>query len=185
MRRIVDLQTATVQIVDEEGEVLGFEPFFKTPHNHDTNAETKRTGLVCLDPSLTDQSFKEDADINNIIERIRKTGQFQPVLPEHFGDGTQIPSLFEARSRIAESNATFYNLAPSVREQFQNDPGRWESYVLASLKAGNREAVIAMGIQLPEPPEAPQEGTPAPGAPAPAPAAPAAGEPATKTDNAK
>lgn len=132
---------------DETGEVLA-EPFFKTPYNHDRNAESDRTGLACKDPTLTDQSFKEDADINTIIDRALKGQEFPIVLPEHFGNGVGIPSLYEARSRIAESNATFYNLPPKIREEFLNDPGRWEQQVITDLANGNTENLQRMGLTL-------------------------------------
>lgn len=158
-----------------------YRPFFKTPHNHDTLAETMRTSLVCQDKSLTDQSFKEDADINTIIDRAKQGHEFPVPLPEHFGVDERV-DLYTARSRIAESNATFYNLPPHVRAQFMNDPGRWEQSVLAALDKGDRQQLREMGLDVPEPPAAPQEAISSPGAPGEPGAAPAAPENPKKSD---
>lgn len=185
-------QNGTPVLIDEDtGEVLAT-AFFKTPYNHDRDAESDRTGLVCLDKSLTDQSFKEEVDINTIVDRIRRTGEVPITLPEHFGDGTNIPTLFDARMRIAENNATFYKLPPEIREEFLNDPGRWESQVMKDLDAGNLDNLARMGVDIRDlpvygykPPAAPQEGSPAPGAPGPAPAPSGASAPASGPSGAK
>jgi len=179
--------------ITEDGEIVDDNcedctVYFKTPYNHNRNAESNRVALTTPEPSLTDQSFKEDADINVIIARAQK-GELPVVLPEHFGNASEIPTLFEARSRIAESNATFYKLAPQIREEFLNDPARWERQVLKDLDEANLDNLRRMGVSIddvvvvprPAPPAAPQGGSPAPGAPAPAGAAPAAPQPATKT----
>lgn len=130
--------------------------YWKTPHNHNTKSAAYEGALVCQDPTLTDESFKEDADINNLMERMRKGYVPDVVLPEHFGTDDRI-NLFEARSRIAESNATFYNLDADVRAQFMNDPARWEQQVHLDLAAGNIENLELMGIKVEKRPEPPKE----------------------------
>lgn len=167
---------------DDTGELLAT-AYFKTPYNHDRDAESLRVALTTPEPSLTDQSFKDETDINTIMERVLQTRELPLALPEHFGDATQIPTLFDARMRITESNKTFYNLPAKIREEFMNDPGRWESQVAKDLDNGDIENLKRMGLDISDlkvvirtptkPPAAPQAGTPAPGAPEPA-AAPAA-----------
>lgn len=148
MKRI----TEDGEIVDVNCEdcVTGIIPFFKTPYNHDTTAESNRTGLKCEDPSRTDQSFKEESDINTVMERIKQGAQPPVPLPEHFGDAFAIPTLLEARTRIAESNAAFYNLAPKIREEFLNDPSRWEDQVIKDVANGNLDNLERMGLDMTE-----------------------------------
>lgn len=172
MKMKPNLTEATMDHYDEEGELLYSTPLFKTPYNHDRMAESNRTGLSTKDPSLTDQSFKEDADINVIMERVMKTKEIPLALPEHFGDATQIPTLFDARMRIAESNATFYKLPAKIREEFLNDPGRWEAQVVKDLNDANVENLKRMGINTDDihviaqvAPKVPQPATPAAGTP--------------------
>lgn len=143
--------TADGEIVDENCEdcVIGtVPPFWKTPYNHDTMSESNRTALTCPEDSLTDQSFKEDADINTIMERVKQGAQIPVPLPEHFGDAFSIPTLLEARTRIAENNATFYNLPPNIRAEFLNDPARWEDHVHRQLVDQNFDEVERLGIDL-------------------------------------
>lgn len=161
----------TLELIDDEtGEVLD-KVFFKTPYNHDTDQESERTGLLCLDKSLTDQSFKDEVDINTIINRALRTKEMPNQVPEHFGDATQIPTLFEMRCKIAENNATFYKLPARIREQHSNDPAQWEVQVLTAVNNKDTAELKKLGLSLDEldnpippvsPPVAVTGGTPAP-----------------------
>jgi len=144
------------EVLDENCEECGT-IFFKTPHNHDTLKEAMKGALICTDPSLTDQSFIADADINNLMEKIRKGHIPDITLPEHFGADNRI-DLLEARTRIAESNATFYNLDAKVRSDFNNDPARWEQAVYNALQTGNAAKLREMGIDIQDPPAPTPEG---------------------------
>lgn len=138
------------EIVDINCEdcVIGVMPFWKTPHNHNTNNESDRTATTCKETSLTDQSFKQEADINFIMEQYGKGKAPNIVLPEHFGDAFAIPTLLEARTRIAQNNATFHSLAPEIREEFLNDPARWEERVIKDVADGNLDDLERMGIDM-------------------------------------
>lgn len=50
-------------------------PFWKTPHNHDRDAESARYALTCNDKSKTQQQFAKDADINVILAKFMQTGE--------------------------------------------------------------------------------------------------------------
>lgn len=142
-------------IVDEEtGEVLA-EPatiFWKTPYNHDTMKESDRTALTCNDVSLTKQEFVEESDMNVIIDRLlRGADAPPPVLPEHFGDMTTKTSYFDMQTKLAEANETFYGLPAKKREEFGNNAAVWADAVVTALNAGNRDALVAMGLDIPDP----------------------------------
>lgn len=136
--------------------------FYKTPNNHDVMAVNAKTATYFDEPSKTDQSFVEDADINTVMTRLKAGQQVDIPLPEHFGVDNRI-DLYEARMRIAESNATFYNLDPSIRADFLNDPARWEQAVAKALDDGDRGKLRSMGLDVPDPPAAPPAGSPVPG----------------------
>lgn len=164
------------KIITEDGEIVDVDSpgndcdectvFYKTPHNHNRNAESDRVALTCNDKSLTDQSFKDDADINIIMERALRTKQIPMILSPQFADTTQLLTQFEMRSRIAENNATFYKLSADIRAEFQNDPAQWEKQVLQDLLTGDDEHLRLMGIEPPpRPPVEPPAGNPAPAAP--------------------
>lgn len=164
-------------IDDETGEILD-EVFFKTPYNHNTNAETDRVALTCKDKSLTDQSFAVEVDINTIINKALRTKEMPNQIPGDFGDATAIPTLFEMRTKIAENNATFYKLPAHIRAQHQNDPSQWELQVLTAVQNQDTKELKKLGLSLdeldnpdlgapgaPKPPGGDQGGPPAPGTP--------------------
>lgn len=162
------------QLVDDEtGEILAT-AYWKTPYNHDREQESKRVGLECKDNSLTNQSFVEDADINNIMQKFLKTGELPKMeLSPTFGDYNGM-TPFEARTQLAEINAQFYLLPPAIRAEFKNEPAQWEAQVVKEIQRGNREALRELGFEFKEPPEAPKPPEAAGGTPAPDPKAGAA-----------
>lgn len=153
--------------------------FFKTPFNHDTNAESDRTGLACADPSLTKQEFKEDADINNIIARFQQTNELPPIpLPEHFMDIRNRQTYLQVQEHMAEANAIFYKLPAQLRAEHLNDPARWADAVVKAVEAGDLEKARKLGIDEPEPkPFVKPKETASGGTPAPAPSKGAPGAP--------
>ena len=50
-------------------------PFMRTPYNYDTDEVSVDSGLVCPEPTLAQQQFKDEADINLILERFGRTGE--------------------------------------------------------------------------------------------------------------
>lgn len=136
-------------------------PFFKTPYNHDREAESDRTALLCNDQSLTKQEFKEETDINTILNRFLKTGEPPPMaLPEHFDDLSGRRTYFEMQTQLAEANARFYTLPASTRADFANQPAQWADEVVLRLEKGDVEGLrdIGFDIELKEP----QKAAPAP-----------------------
>lgn len=158
--------------VTRNGELveLGFGEF-KTPFNHDTCEDCARHATVNDKPSLTQQHFREEVDINTIVDRFLKTGEMKQIpLPPQFGDVSEMETDYHAlQNRIAETNALFYKLPAALRASYQNDPGRWVEDVNARLQTGDLDPLRAMGLDIPrpnvEPPPAENgtQGTPAPG----------------------
>lgn len=150
-----------------EGEIVEKEfPIFKTPNNHDTDFESRRTALYTPEPSLTKQEFKEEVDINTIINRFLKTGEPPPMpVPEHFMDLTGKKTYFEMQSQIAEANHAFYRLPADIRTAAQNSPEVWADQVVKAVEKKDGEAILKLGLTLdvePQKPPKPSGGTPAP-----------------------
>lgn len=154
--------------------------FFKTPYNHDRDAESNASALTCNDKSLTQQQFKEETDINFILERYRASQQIPPMaLPEHYFDLSERPSYHEIQTALADANAKFYLLDPKIRAEHLNSPARWADQVIAATETGNLAELRKLGLDAPDPapePPTPTGGTPAPvlaeGAPSAPPKAP-------------
>lgn len=175
------------------GEILKRDfPQFKTPYNHDTNFESERTATFTPEKSLTKQEFKEETDINVILQRFMKTGEPPALaLPEHFADTTDKTTYFEMASAAAEANELFYTLPAALRAQHLNDPTRWADQVVNAIDNHDGEALIALGVARAtvKPPEGTSDlkgATPAPSTPQ----TPSGGpkpddKPSEKTDSAK
>ena len=82
--------------------------------------------------SLTpaDQSYKESADINNILEKAKRTGVVAHINEnaQFYADMTDF-DYEEARNKIAETDSAFYGLSAELRSEFQNDPAKFRNTV--------------------------------------------------------
>lgn len=143
-------------------------PLWKTPWNHDRDFESERTATFTPEDSLTKQEFKEEVDINVLLDRFLKTGQPPPiVMPEDFADLTGRTSYFDMASRTAEVNELFYLLPAKERAEHLNDPARWADAVVLAYEHGNVAALNKLGIAATEKPQEPKtpdplgSGTPA------------------------
>lgn len=56
--------------------------FIRTPHNYDTDQVSQETGLDCsVDKNgRTQQQFKEETDINTIVDRFQASGEMPPTI---------------------------------------------------------------------------------------------------------
>lgn len=100
------------------------------------------------DPGLTDQSQKDDCDINRIMARYRETGYL--VDPMHpgtrqplFGDFTEIPDYQGALEVISAADAAFASLPANVRDRFGNNPQQIFDFL---SDENNRDEAIALGL---------------------------------------
>lgn len=81
-------------------------------------------GIEFVEPSMTEQHFKDECDINNIIAQFEATGVMpsgtrQPM----FGDFDKFPQdLMSSRRMFDEANERFMQLPSALRKQFDNDP---------------------------------------------------------------
>jgi phage internal scaffolding protein len=100
-------------------------PFLRTQYNYDTNAASNESGLACEEPSLTQQHFKDETDINNILRQFNITG----LLPEQtlspcYGDFTGIGDYHGALNAVIAAEDGFMALPANLRARFGNDPAQ-------------------------------------------------------------
>lgn len=109
--------------------------------------QTKRNpklALVCVGPSRTVQSSKDDADINVIVKRFGVTGLL-PVRSDvpTYGEFDAVFDFQSAMNVIRRAQLTFESLPADVRKRFGNDPKTFVDF--ASDKA-NIDELRKMGL---------------------------------------
>jgi len=125
--------------------------FLRTPYNYDLAEVSDATGLSCGEPSRTIQDGKDDADINVIMERYARTGQFKPPasLPQ-YGDFTAVQDFQSALNLVMAAEKGFLELPARLRARFHNDPAALLDFLAVD---SNRQEAIDLGI-LPKPVQA-------------------------------
>jgi phage internal scaffolding protein len=118
--------------------------FLRSLGNYDSDKVSVETGLVCEDPSLAQQSFRDECDINNILERFNVTGQLpvNPLQPQ-FGDFSGVTDYQTALNAVLDAQESFDALPARVRERFANDPA---AFVDFCLDTANRDEMKALGL---------------------------------------
>lgn len=100
-------------------------PFLRTPYNYDREAASNDTGLSCKDPSLTQQQFKDDCDINVLFARYLETGEIPQLIGDagpKFGDFTGIYDYQTAMNEVRTAQGLFDQLPARIKNRFDNDP---------------------------------------------------------------
>lgn len=125
-------------------------PFLRTPYNYDRMAASDETSIICTEEeNKTQQQFKDDADINVIVERFGLTGQ----LPDDYrapvsGDFSDITDFQTAMNAVRAAEENFMQLPPELRARFSNDPQQLLTFVGDER---NRDEAKRLGLLKPEP----------------------------------
>lgn len=125
--------------------------FIRTPYNYDTKAASEACGLAC-EPgsSMAQQQFKEECDINTIVERFGLTYKTPDNLRmPSYGDFDGIDDYHSACNAIAVANETFELLPASTRARFNNDPGAFHDFF---RNEENRPEAERLGLVVARPP---------------------------------
>jgi len=92
--------------------------------------ETRSNGSIRVrsindQPSLTQQQFKEQCDINNIIAKYKKTGEVMHLNRKRgmYADLTKIQDYHSALQSVIDAQSAFATLPSDLRTHFKNDPG--------------------------------------------------------------
>ena len=100
-------------------------PFLRTPYNYDTIAASNESGLACEEPTLAQQQFKDECDINNILRQFNITGQLPDTpLSPRYGDFSGIGDYHSALNAVIAAEVQFMALPANIRARFENDPAQ-------------------------------------------------------------
>lgn len=110
-------------------------------------------GKVRLDCSkdepLTQQSAKDECDINKIIERLKKGADIPNASPNppRYGDFSSIPTdLRECLMVVRQADELFMSLDAHVRRRFDNDPAKLLDFL---NDPRNRSEAVSLGLVEP------------------------------------
>lgn len=100
--------------------------------------------------SLTQQHFKEECDVINIIKRHDKNGIIEHVQrgQARYGDFSEVADYREALDLVRDAQNEFMTIPSDIRKKFENDPGKFYEFV---SNPDNKEELKEMGfIETPE-----------------------------------
>jgi phage internal scaffolding protein len=136
--------------------------FLRSPYNYDVDQVSNETGLRCDDASLTQQQFKEEADINTIVDRFLKSGVLPSAatMPQYI-DYEGVFDFQSAMNVVRQADENFMRLDAKVRARFNNSPQQFLEFF---ANPENVDEAIRLGLAIPVSPspvaQATDEATP-------------------------
>lgn len=122
--------------------------FCRSAYNYDMNIASDLTGLKCLDPSLTQQQFKEESDINTIVDRFMKSGVLPtPINMPQFIDYEGVFDFQTAMNTVRQADENFMRLDAKVRSRFNNSP---QEFLEFFADPENVDEAIRLGLAIPQ-----------------------------------
>jgi len=123
-------------------------PFLRTPFNYDRDLASEESGLKCEDPSLTQQQFKEEADINTIVDRFMKSGVLPtPASMPQYVDYEGVFDFQTAMNAVRAADENFMRMDAKVRARFNNSP---QEFLEFFANPENTQEAIRLGLALPQ-----------------------------------
>lgn len=115
---------------------------FKTIYNYKQN-----DGVKNATPSMTQQQFKEECDINSIMSKYLKTGVLADPLDKRgtpkFGEYAEIGDYMDHMNKVVEAREMFEALPVTIRKRFNNNPADLIEFVMDN---GNYDEAVKLGI---------------------------------------
>lgn len=158
---ILDTDTGELTIVREKySTIMRDAQPWKTPWNHDTDAESLSTALITTEPTKCQQHMADEANINNILAKFMNTGELPLIGEPRYMD---IEKEFDLQSELVtgwQVQEAWNKLSPEVRNTLK-DPKTFCDYVEHCLERGDLDPLRKLGLAVskdpPTPPPAPPE----------------------------
>lgn len=138
-------------------------PFVRNPYNYDMNLAGDESALECKDPTLAQQQFAEESDINFIANKFHLTGEVPTVLNlPKYGDFEGIFDFQSAQNSVRIALEQFMTLPAKLRTRFDNKPQKLLDFL---ENPENKEEAEFLGLtnKPQDPPQAPPAGPAAQG----------------------
>ena len=97
--------------------------------------------------SITQQQFKAECDVNNILAKYKRTGMLSHIQKHqgNFGDFSSIEDYQSSLGKLMQAQQSFESLPSELRAKFENDPAQLISFL--SDEKNNAEAV-KLGLKI-------------------------------------
>lgn len=102
-----------------------------------------QVGIVFTEPTLTQDHFKDECDINNILAKYSATGILPQVQGGYYDDLTQDFDYRTAMDTLLAADEAFAQLPSAVRRRFDNDPASFLEFV---TNPANKEEAGKLGL---------------------------------------
>lgn len=123
--------------------------FLRTPFNYNTDMVSDATGTDTGPETKTQQQFKDEVDINTIVERFGVTGEMPPTMT--FPTEQDFTDTFDFQTSmnvIVKARESFMEMPAKVRARFQNDPQQFMEFMHNSE---NYHEAIKLGLTIQRP----------------------------------
>lgn len=96
-------------------------------------------------PTMAKQSFKDECDVNKIMERFEKTGLISHVnkYQGDYGDAVGIQDYHASMNQVIAAQEAFDSLPSKIRARFGNNPGDFLNFM---ENPENKDEAIQLGL---------------------------------------
>ena len=128
---------------------MGNSVFVRSGINYDMSKASDEAALVCKDPSLTQQQFAAESDINNIVDTFMKTGHLpDPVSMPQYVDYEGVFDFQSAMNVVRQADENFMRMDAKVRARFHNSP---QEFLEFFADPANQDEAIRLGLAVAKP----------------------------------
>lgn len=125
----------------------------KSQFQHAYSDPVRDSDISCPEPSLAQQQFKDEVDINALMARFKVTGQM-PVgasVPS-YGDFSGVTDYRTAMDAVNRARDAFMAYPADLRSRFMNDPQKFLEFVSDPV---NLDECRKLGLAIPAKPDVP------------------------------
>lgn len=110
-----------------------------------------QVGLRCTSPSLAQQQYTEECNINQILQKFTQTGILDTIGPGVYADLGDSSDYRESLEIIKNAEQMFQALPSHIRDRFQNDPAQYLDFVHdeKNLAEGQELGIFTQSITIP------------------------------------
>lgn len=123
---------------------------------------SRRVISLNSEPTRTQQQFKNDVNVNNIMKKYHRTREITHLNSRQgkYADISTAQDYFDSMNVISNATSAFNQLPSDIRKRFHNDPGALLEFI---HNPENYDEAVKLGIFTPkEPTLTPQSPSPSP-----------------------